>query len=79
MNHCSDFPKGVSAAAADALERGVQQLVALIRHSLSVGIIAMAASAGKLRSMHAMALTAQAMTAQAMTTKSVSASRLGRE
>jgi hypothetical protein len=79
MNHCPDFPKVVSAAAADALERGVQQLVAFIRHSLGIGVIAMAASAGKSRSMHAMALTAQTMTTKSVTAKSMSASRVGRE
>jgi hypothetical protein len=76
-----DFPKDVSSAAADALELGVQQLVVFIRHSLGVGVIAMAAIAGGLRSVHAAA--ADAMTAEATTTdptaKSVTASCLGRD
>jgi hypothetical protein len=77
-----DFPKDVSAAAADALELGVQQLVVFIRHSLGVGVIAMAAIAGGLRSGRAAAaealMTAQAMTSDPMA-KSMTASCLGRE
>ena len=70
----SGFSKDVSAAAADTLELGVQQLVVFIRHSLGVGVIAMAAIAGELRSVHAVATEAMSDSPA----KSVTASCLGR-
>jgi hypothetical protein len=60
-----------SAAAADAFDLGVQELVALIRRSLGVGVIAVATIARELRSVHAVATEAAA--------KSVNASCIGRE
>ena len=60
-----------SAAAANAFDLGAQELVALIRRSLGVGVIAVATIARELRSVHAVATEAAA--------KSVNAPCIGRE
>src|SRR5260370_23409473 len=62
---------GFSAAAADAFELGVQQLVAFVRHSLGIGVVAVATIACELRSVHSVATEAP--------TKSVTASCIGRK
>src|SRR5260370_16731793 len=62
---------GFSAAAADAFELRVQQLVAFVRHSLGIGVVAVATIACELRSVHSVATEAP--------TKSVTASCIGRK
>src|SRR5258705_13911141 len=63
---------GFSAAAADAFELGAQQLVAFVRHSLGIGVVAVVTIACELRSVHSVATTKPS-------TKSVTTSCIGRK
>jgi hypothetical protein len=60
-----------SAAAADALELAVQQLVSFVRRRIHIGVVAVATIACELRSVHAVATEAAA--------RSVTAACIGRE
>ena len=63
--------RGASAAAADAFELGVQQLVAFVGCRLGIGVLAVAAIACELRSVHSVAAKTPA--------KSVTTSCISRE
>ena len=73
MKSCNGDFRQFSAAAADALDLGVQEPVTLLRRRIDVGIVTVAATAGEFRAVHAVAAQPPA---KSVTAKSV-ASRIG--